>query len=178
MSAELTIKVLFYVFAGIAILSAGAIVFMKDVLRAAFLLVLTFLSIAGVYVLLRADFIAVAQIMIYVGGILILMVFGVMLTNRVGGDRILSGTKYRKTSLAIGVAVFYILAKVIYISKFSLGSGLANDAEPMKDGSLVVIGKSIMTDYVLPFELAGVLLLVALIGASFLAAKSAENNNA
>src|SRR6202035_4251144 len=75
--------IFFYLFAAAIVGSAAVVCFSRNIVHAAFSLLFTFFSVAGVYVLLSADFLAVSQILIYVGGILVLLVFGVMLTNRV-----------------------------------------------------------------------------------------------
>ncbi len=75
--------IIFYIFAVLTIGSAGMVVFSKNIVYSAFSLMVTFFSVAGIYVMLNADFIAITQLLIYVGGILILMIFGVMLTTNV-----------------------------------------------------------------------------------------------
>ncbi len=82
----------FYVFAFITIVSAFIVVFSKNIIYSAFALLFTFFGVAGLYVLLQADFLAVTQILIYVGGILVLLLFGVMLTNKVISVEIKTGT--------------------------------------------------------------------------------------
>jgi NADH-quinone oxidoreductase subunit J len=85
-------EIIFYFFAVITIVSAGIVVFSRNIIYSAFSLLFTFFGVAGLYVLLNADFIAVAQLLIYVGGILVLLLFGVMLTNNVISVDLKAGT--------------------------------------------------------------------------------------
>ena len=87
-----TFDIVFYVFAVITVVSAFVVVFSRNIMYAAFSLLFTFFGVAGLYVLLSADFLAVTQILIYVGGILVLLLFGVMLTNNVVSVDIKTGT--------------------------------------------------------------------------------------
>ena len=82
----------FYFFAVVSLFSAGVVVFSRNIMYSAFSLLFTFFGVAGIYVLLNADFIAVAQLLIYVGGILVLLLFGVMLTNKVVSVDMKTGT--------------------------------------------------------------------------------------
>src|ERR1043165_5263419 len=84
----------FYVFAAITLVSGGLVVFSRNIIYSAFSLLFTFFGVAGIYVLLNADFLAVAQVLIYVGGILVLLLFGVMLTNKVIDVEMKSGTMH------------------------------------------------------------------------------------
>src|SRR3990172_7009771 len=86
------VDVIFYFFAAITIASAAVVVFSRNIIYSAFALLFTFFGVAGIYVLLGADFIAVTQLLVYVGGILVLLVFGVMLTNRVVDVEMKTGT--------------------------------------------------------------------------------------
>ena len=92
-------QLLFYFFAGLVVASALVVLFTRNILNAAFSLIFTFLGIAAIYVLAGADFIAITQIIVYVGGILVLMVFGVMLSTKVEGQAVVS----RSNNLFLGV---------------------------------------------------------------------------
>ncbi len=156
----------FYAFAAIILLSAYAVVTSKNVIYSAFSLMLTFFGVAGFYALLGADFIAIVQLIVYVGGILTLMLFGVMLTNKI-------------TETEIKTGVFQVLPASIIIGMFSgvLIASISNNrwtvAEKLNNpqNSLVGIGSILMNEYILIFELLGVLLLIALIGAASIARK-------
>src|SRR5690606_28039474 len=100
------IENLFYFFACITVLSALMVLWTKNVLYAAFSLIITFMGVAAMYVFAGADFIAVAQILIYVGGILVLIIFGVMLTNRLLGQSVNTESHNRFMGYLIGGVVF------------------------------------------------------------------------
>ena len=157
---------LFYIFGGLAVLSAALVLFTKNVLYAACALILTFLSISAIYVLSGAEFLAITQIMIYVGGIVVLMIFGVMLTNKLSGKAMTSGHHYKFFGALAGIGLLLVL----YFSFGKLGN-LEYEIVGQAENNISQIGIGLITDYILPFELAAVLLLVALIGAATVAAK-------
>jgi NADH-quinone oxidoreductase subunit J len=157
----------FYLFALITIVSAGIVVFSKNVVYSAFSLLFTFLGVAGIYVLLQADFVAVAQVMVYVGGILILMIFGVMLTRRAVNVEIVTRA-FQGVPAAIIVGVLLGVAILIVTKADWL---LAPQMDQIK-GTSIDIGALLMTDYLLPFEVAGLLLLVAIMGAAMIARRN------
>jgi NADH-quinone oxidoreductase subunit J len=156
----------FLVFAVVGGLSAIAVVTARNVVHAALYLVVSLLSVAGVYLLLGAEFVAWVQILIYVGAIVILFLFGLMLTKApIGRDTL--DNQQRGIGALVGVGVF---AGLVF---------LIQEAFPMQDavafetvqGSTDVIGQAIFRNYVLPFEAISFLLLAALIGAIVLARK-------
>lgn len=156
--------ILFYVFAALTVVSAFVVVFARSLIYSAFSLLFTFMGVAGLYVLLSADFIAVAQIMVYIGGILILLVFGVMLTRRVTDVEIRSGTfRTLPATIVVGVA----LGTLIVI--FTRTKWMQVHTIPDMEGTTMELGELLMTTFVLPFEVAGILLLVAVMGAALIA---------
>jgi NADH-quinone oxidoreductase subunit J len=162
-----TFAIVFYVFAALTAVSAFVVVFTKNIMYAAFSLLFTFIGVAGLYVLLHADFLAVTQILIYVGGILVLLLFGVMLTNNVVSVDIKTGTLNSIPALVIAAAVFGSLTVAFYKSWGQI-------AEPATAPTATTraIGELLMTGYALPFEVASVVLLAALIGAAFMARRT------
>jgi NADH-quinone oxidoreductase subunit J len=158
----------FYGFAGLIVLSALVILFTRNVLYAAFSLLLTFLGIAAVYVLAGADFLAVTQILVYVGGILVLMIFGVMLTNKIAGQPVRTQHHNQFWGLVVGGTLFYLLAKSILTSNLAVTPWMKNQ-EMVQTSTVQPLGIQLMSDFIFPFELTGVLLLVALIGAAYVA---------
>jgi NADH-quinone oxidoreductase subunit J len=169
------VQFVFYFFATLTLASAGYILFTKNILHAAFALLGCFLGIAALYVLAYADFLAITQVMIYIGGVLILLIFGIMLTQRVAGvNFILSENKNLSWGIIIGSVFLGVLMYVIIRVNFSAISWIAASGKnKVQSGStLGRIGENLMTDYVLPFEAGGILLLVALIGATFIAGQS------
>jgi NADH-quinone oxidoreductase subunit J len=161
----------FYIFSGIAIFSALFILFSKNLIYAAFALFLTFLGVAALYVLAGADFLAVTQIMVYVGGILVLLIFGIMLTQKTDREAVSSTPNQVIVSITrqfsgflVGVGLFGFLTYIIVTSNFKM-TGETN----VSRSTLKTIGVELMTSHLLPFEIAAILLLVALIGAAYLA---------
>jgi NADH:ubiquinone oxidoreductase subunit 6 (subunit J) len=170
----------FYIFASVCVGSAGFIVFTKNIIHAAFALMATFLSIAGLYVFAGADFVAITQIMVYVGGILILIVFGVMLTNRLSGKALKTTASNYFFGLLAGVGLLIILLRTILSVDFYTVSWMDNNNRLIESNTSKKIGFGLMSNYLLIFEVVAVLLLVALIGAVILAGKktvSTKPNN-
>jgi NADH-quinone oxidoreductase subunit J len=156
----------FYFFAALTLISALVVVSTKHIVYAAFSLLFTFMGVAGIYILLGADFIAIVQVIVYVGGILILILFGVMLTNRITNVQIKTGTM-QIIPAVIGIGLFAgILVNIIFKTEWKL----SNSEIPM-NSTIYDLGKYLITDYVLIFELLGILLLVALVGAATIARK-------
>ncbi len=163
--------VIFYLFALITIISAVIVVTTKNIVYSAYSLLLTLFGISGIYVLLGADFLAVVQIMIYVGGILILLLFGVMLTNKITSVDIRTGTVHLlPAAIGVGLLLGVLWAVMLWTNWKILPSEI-----PIT--TIKNLGNLLITDYILIFELLGVLLLVALIGAASIARKEEEKIN-
>lgn len=154
----------FYLFAFITVFSAFVVVFSRNIMYAAFSLLFTFFGVAGLYALLHADFLAITQLLIYVGGILVLMLFGVMLTSNVISVDIKTGTLQTVPALIIVAIVAGSLSGLFYSTWKSTGAK-PTDLTTTTPG----LGELLMTTYLLPFEIASVILLVALIGAAMIA---------
>lgn len=164
-TAEIFLSLAFYLFAALVLGSATVVVFAKNLVHSAYCLLLTLFGVAGLYVLMGADLLAAAQILIYVGGILVLILFGVMLTNRIFGATIRTGIYQLVPGLiaffALGCTLMYVL----------LGARWANPAivdVTTFQPTTQEIGTSFLTQFLLPFEVASVLLLAALIAAAML----------
>jgi len=155
-------QIIFWVFAAVMLGSAVIVVHGKNLVRSAFALLATFFSVAVFYAMLGADFLAGAQVLIYVGGILTLILFGVMLTHRIYNLNLQTATFQVVPGALVSLAVFVVLTTVITRTPWS-------QTPIIEDGpTTATIGRSLMTAYVLPFEVASVLLLVALLGAAML----------
>jgi len=160
--------VIHYIFAALVVVSVFGILVTRNLLYAAFLLVLTFLGVAGLFVLAKADFVAVTQLMIYIGGVLILLVFGIMLTNRIAGQPILTQLN------RIGLGVIFSLA--LFVAIVTLSQGFEHKAVADRTQSVQSLGIALLTDYFVLFEIIGVLLLVALVGAATIARFKGEGH--
>ena len=160
-------EILFFIFIGVTVVPAFFILFTKNVIYAAFLLLITFLGIAGLYVFAGADFLGVAQIMVYVGGILVLLLFGIMIANRVAGEKtVVSESKNLFFGTLLGAVIFSGLFIGIVKANFSAVQWI-QQSETSEASTIPVIGENLMTTFVLPMEVSAILLMVALMGAGF-----------
>jgi NADH-quinone oxidoreductase subunit J len=125
-------------------------------------LVLTFVAIAAIYVQLGADFLFAVQVLVYAGGILVLFLFVIMLVNLEEPRRFSGGRMRLAASGAVTLLLFGILASTF---ARSAPAGAVAALAPAAEGNLQAVGVSLYTDYILPFEIVSVLLLVAMIGA-------------
>ena len=145
--------------------SAVWVVVSPNLVHSAVSLLFTLFGVAGLYVFLYADFLAATQVVIYVGGILVLIIFGVMLTNKIDDPKL---SNQSQNQLIAGVFCLILLVlqfQVIFNTNWNYG-------EPMiKESTINDIGLMLLTKYLLPFEVVSVLLLAALIGAAMLSRK-------
>ncbi len=155
--------IIFYLFAAITVLSAFFVVTVRNIVHSAFYLLFTFFGVTGIYVLLGADFVAIVQLVVYVGGILILLLFGVMLTNKITHVQIKTGT-LQIVPAAVGVG---LLAGILAAALFSTQWKTVDSAIP--NSTAQSLGYLLISNYALVFELLGILLLIALIGAASMA---------
>ena len=159
--------ILFYTFEAFAALSSIALIFVRNVFHGALLLITCLLSLAGIYVLAFAEFVAVTQILVYAGGILVVIIFGIMLTTKLSGKPLLIEHVYGFSGTLAGILFFALL--VFTIAKESFKN---LPSPPTELTEIRTIGIGLMTDFALPFEVAGILLLVALIGAAIIASST------
>ena len=149
--------VAFWLLAALTVGSALAVVAVRDLIRAVVLLITSFLGVAGLYITLSADFIAVVQVLIYVGAISVLLLFAIMLTPRASRDNAETFFKIPGILLA-GLVAFTI-------SLVSLDTDWTVVERRGFEETASAIGEALLDKYVLPFEMAAVLLLVAMLGA-------------
>ncbi len=156
--------IIFYVFAVITLGAAAIVVFSRNIVRSAFALLFAFFGVAGIYVFLLADFIAVTQLLIYVGGITVLVLFGVMLTNRQISVDIRTGTMQTLPAVILTSALAGTLIGIFWSTDWRV------TAQPLTpDATAPKLGELLLGPYVLPFEVASVVLMVALVGAAMVA---------
>lgn len=156
----------FYALAAATVLSAAGVAFSRNIVYSAFSLMGTLLGAAGIYVLLAADFVAVIQVLIYVGGILVLTLFAVMLTQRIADVHISNRAVGRLPAFVLLVVVGLVMGRAMLGAKWHQLTEL-----PPATPTVAGIGNSLLGDYVLPFEVASVVLLAALVGAVVLSRK-------
>ncbi|MDJ0842654.1 NADH-quinone oxidoreductase subunit J [Crocosphaera sp.] len=156
----------FAILAGLVIITALGVVLLENIVYSAFLLGGVFISISGIYVLLNADFVAAAQVLVYVGAVNVLILFAIMLVNKKQDYSNLPRKWIKKGATAVVCGgLFALLATMILITPWSLES----NAPGLIENTVVEIGKHFFSDFLLPFELASVLLLMAMVGAIVLA---------
>jgi NADH-quinone oxidoreductase subunit J len=154
---------LFWIFAAVAVVGGLMAALVPHIVHAVFSLMLCFAGVAGVYFLAGADFLGVTQIVVYVGGVIVLLAFGVLLTGRtvlsLGGREV----RNRWLGLGAGALLFFgLLAAIQATSQFKHGES------EVSEGTTTGIGELLLGDYIIGFEFASILLLVALVGAAYL----------
>lgn len=158
----------FVSFVILAIMVIGAalgIVLLSNIVYSAFLLGGLFISISGIYILLNADFVAAAQILIYVGAVNVLILFAIMLVNKREDFSKIPGRWIRQGATGlVCTGIFGLLGTMILITPWQLDT-----RSPLESNTVIAIGKHFFSDFLLPFELASVLLLMAMVGAIILA---------
>jgi NADH-quinone oxidoreductase subunit J len=168
--AEAYHSVLFWIFAAISVGPGLGILLAKDIVRQAFWLLLSLTGFACLYLLMGADFLGFTQVVVYIGGILILFLFGVMLTHRL--DVPLKEVKGWSLVVPGVIAGLISAAALLHVAVRTDWSTLeeANQVAPTTE----TIGERIMSTYLLPFEIVSLLLLVALVGATYIARRGDE----
>jgi NADH-quinone oxidoreductase subunit J len=160
----------FYLLSGIAVVSAIAVITRKNPVHSAISLIFTLLSLAGLYLMLYAPFVAGVQIILYAGGIMVLFLFVIMLVNL---ERNLKEEQFNK-QWAVGLTAALILCGlVLYV--YTKGQSVFPDAVagvlPPESVNTQAVGLWLYQNYMLPFEIASLLLLVAIVGAVVMAKK-------
>ncbi|MDW7673019.1 MAG: NADH-quinone oxidoreductase subunit J [Bacillota bacterium] len=153
----------FWLLTAVIIGSALAVVLMKNIVHSALLMIVTFIGIAGLYITLNAEFLGLVQILVYVGAVSIILIFGIMLTRR--GDMKGSNpfNRYKIGAGAVSLGLFYLIGQNIYKTNWSISQ------VPVQEGYTEAIPQLVLVDLLVPFQLAGLLLLVAMVGAIVLA---------
>jgi NAD(P)H-quinone oxidoreductase subunit 6 len=153
----------------LTVLTIGAalgVVLFSNIVYSAFLLGLVFISISGIYVLLNADFVAAAQVLVYVGAVNVLILFAIMLVNKQEDFSTIPRRWIRQISTAlVCLGLFALLGTMVLVTPWSF----ATISPAVIENTMVEIGKHFFSDFLLPFELASVLLLMAMVGAIILA---------
>jgi len=163
------LQFIFYFFAFITVLSALTVLLTKNVIHAVLALLGVFLGVSAMYIFAGADFLAVSQLIVYIGGVLVLLLFGVMLTNKEAGkDYPVS----RNNSLFLGILSGLLIFMVLLYLVFVKGEALVKTGnENNIDNTITFIGIALIKEYSIAFELIGFVLLVTLIGAAFIAGR-------
>lgn len=153
----------------LAVMMIGAalgVVLLSNIVYSAFLLGGVFISIAGMYLLLNADFVAAAQILIYIGAVNVLILFAIMLVNKREDFKPMRNAWVRPALTAVvSAGIFALLSVMILATPWVLSPNLG----PSENSSIIKLGEHFFSDFLLPFELASVLLLMSMVGAIILA---------
>ena len=183
---DIIYSIFFYIIAFVLIISALGVVFMPKIVYSAVSMIIAFLAVAGVFVLLNADFVAISQVIIYAVGITIIMIFAIMLTAVKEDKKLWLAFKFRS------LAAFAAAGLLFLIIMFSATKGLTALSENAgifavkppsvevvqmlkTEGTTTAIGEKLLTNYVLPFEILSILLLAAILGAIVIAGKGKDN---
>ncbi|MES2795214.1 MAG: NADH-quinone oxidoreductase subunit J [Bacteroidota bacterium] len=169
------LKYLFILFSILIIGSALFVLFSKSVVYAAFMLFFTFMGVSAIFVMANADFLAVSQIMIYIGGILVLLVFGVLLTNQSEKSKInqvntIQTSSYNRLlggliAIILSASLFFVFDKI----PFARLEGQHFDFFEAPKSTIQGLGMNLIVENSIPLEAVGILLIGALIGAGFIA---------
>ena len=152
------------------ICSAFWVVISPNLVHSAVSLLITLFGVAGLYVFLYADFLAATQVVIYVGGILVLIIFGVMLTNKIDKPVIVSDSSNKIIGLFVSGFIFSMLSIIVSQTPWNINPDISQGPSTVK-----LIGHLILGKYLLPFELISVLLLAALAGSAMLARRKLDD---
>jgi NADH-quinone oxidoreductase subunit J len=157
---------LFWLLAVVALIAAGSMIIQRNPVHSALFLIMTLLSLAGLFLLLSAYFLAVIQIIVYAGAIMVLFLFVIMLLDIRRVEAAPSRVKLQK-SLGILLGVVFLLETLLVLRSGVITDGAAAAATPLPEdfGTAVALGRVLFTSYFFPLQLAAVLLFVALIGA-------------
>ena len=161
------ISVVIFALASLVTLGAAvAVVTHKNILYSAYFLILAFVGVASIYVMLQAPFIAVVQVLVYIGAIAILIVFAIMLTRKLMSKEMEQHNAQWVWAALGALAFFIVLAWIVYTAGWPVQGGT-----PPED-QISQLGAELLTTYVIPFEIASVLLLAALVGAILIGRES------
>jgi len=149
----------FWVLSFLTLISAGGVMAVRNLLHAVLFLILTFIGVAGFFVLLSAEFLAMAQIIIYVGAIAVLILFAILLTPRAGRDN--GETRWAAPGILLAVALFAVVVFAIQDTNWAT-------VKDSPDITVQQLGEALLQTWVLPFEIASVLLTAALVGSIML----------
>jgi NADH-quinone oxidoreductase subunit J len=163
-SPDIVAAVLFYLFAAMSVLSAIGVVLSRNIVRTAICLLMALLGVGGLYMSLHAEFIAAVQLVVYAGGTLVLIVFGVMLTNN--STLQLYKPKRIEVVVAAGLTVLMAVSLMLAIVRSGMQGRMATNGT---ETQVLNLGEAFLGDYLVPFELFSVLLLAVMIGAAYLA---------
>jgi NADH-quinone oxidoreductase subunit J len=167
-------QLLFLILSVITVVAALTVILVKNPMYSVLSLVITFFSIAGHYILLKAQFLAIVNIIVYAGAIMVLFLFVIMLLNLNDADKQESRSFYSK--MAAVVAAGLLLVAIVGLVKDSALRTVESGVSPEEIGTVQLLGKVLFTDFVLPFEVSSLLFLSAMVGAVMLGKKDLKDH--
>lgn len=155
--------ILFYIFSAIAVFSAVAVVSVRNPVHSAVYLMVTLVQVAAIFVLLRAPFLAAVQVFIYVGAVMVLFLFAVMVLN-IGRERVKEHIHAQGPFAVVAALAFFILMGWM-VFKGQAPDAALKMSDTVLENNTELVGKLLFTKYIFPFEVVSLLLLIALVGA-------------
>jgi len=157
---------------GTSIAAVLVMILNRNIFYGALALLICLISLAGIYALLQAEFLAITQLLIYAGGVLVLLIFGIMLTNKISGKPVLTDSHNWFSGIIISTSLLGVLLFSFQQNEIMSAQSNLNATRHINN-----IGIELMSTYAAPFELSGVLLLVCLIGAALTASSFKKKTN-
>lgn len=152
-----------YILMGVTILTAVGVVYSKNAVHSVVALLLTMILVAGIYLMLDAEFIAAVQLLVYAGGIIVLFVFMLLLVALHRDEALRLFNTY--TMISLGLVAFLVIVLAVVFFTMPFGPVPETVTHIVKGGSTEAVSGTLYSTYILPFEIASVLLLVAMVGA-------------
>ncbi len=165
-------EIVLYIFMGTSIAAVLVMILNRNIFYGALALLICLISLAGIYALLQAEFLAITQLLIYAGGVLVLLIFGIMLTNKISGKPVLTDSHNWFSGIIISTSLLGVLLFSFQQNEIMSAQSNLNTTRHINN-----IGIELMSTYAAPFELSGVLLLVCLIGAALTASSFKKKTN-
>ncbi len=174
---DLVVQLVFFAIAALMIVAAVMVVTARNIIHSALWLISSFLGFGMLYLLMEAEFLAVVQVLVYVGAVSILVLFAIMLTRQIASDTVQQFNNRWWLSLIIAAALFVaVLAPTLATVEWTTIATVATDtpAAPPIIAGVPALGRAIVQEYLLPFQAIGVLLLISLVGAIVIAYEARE----
>lgn len=165
-------EIVLYIFMGASIAAVLVMILNRNIFYGALALLICLISLAGIYALLQAEFLAITQLLIYAGGVLVLLIFGIMLTNKISGKPVLTDSHNWFSGIIISTSLLGVLLFSFQQNEIMSAQSNLNTTRHINN-----IGIELMSTYAAQFELSGVLLLVCLIGAALTASSFKKKTN-
>lgn len=172
----------FFAMSFVVVASGIGTVIARNLLHAAFFLALCCIGVAGIFILLDAEFLAAVQVLVYAGGIVILIIFAIMLSESITGKKAITHNKQSITALAVAVMMGIVMILILFYNRDGYFVALdrwavSPDRNPFPNiSNSQMIGRSLMSTYTLAFWIASIILTIAMIGSMILARKEDEED--